>query len=56
MVTEETAGDPALTTAAIRANARQVTGFVQLGMPAMMQQMMGGAMMGGGMMGSRGGR
>lgn len=33
-------------TEAIRAHAREVTGFVQQGMPAMMQQMMGGGMMG----------
>ena len=51
------ADDPALTDA-IRAHAREVTGFVQEGMPAMMQQMMGrGGMMGGmgcgGMMGPR---
>lgn len=48
---EETSDDPALTDA-IRAHAREVTGFVEQGMPAMMQQMMGGCMMGpGGMMG-----
>ena len=55
VIAEETADDPALTDA-IRAHAREVTGFVQQGMPAMMQQMMGpGGMMGGmgcgGMMG-----
>ena len=56
VIAEETAEDPALTDA-IRAHAREVTGFVQQGMPAMMQQMMGGCMMGpGGMMGPRGGR
>ena len=56
VIAEETAEDPALTDA-IRAHAREVTGFVQRGVPAMMQQMMGGCMMGpGGMMGPRGGR
>jgi hypothetical protein len=52
LVVEETAADPGLTDA-IRAHAREVTGFVVEGMPAMMQGMMGpGAMMGpGGMMG-----
>jgi hypothetical protein len=45
VIAEETADDPALTEA-IRAHAREVTGFVQQGMPAMMQQMMGGGMMG----------
>jgi len=55
VIAEEAADDPALTEA-IRAHAREVTGFVQQGMPAMMQQMMGpGGMMGGmgcgGMMG-----
>ena len=61
VIAEETADDPALTEA-IRAHAREVTGFVQQGMPAMMQHMMGGCMMGpgglmgpGGVMGSRGG-
>ncbi len=55
VIAEETSEDPALTDA-IRAHAREVTGFVQQGMPAMMQQMMGGCMMGpGGMMGPRGG-
>jgi hypothetical protein len=49
VVAEETADDPALT-AAIRAHAKEVTGFVHDGMPAMMQQMMNGGM-GGGMMG-----
>ena len=56
VIAEETAEDPALADA-IRAHAREVTGFVQRGVPAMMQQMMGGCMMGpGGMMGPRGGR
>ncbi len=56
VIAEETADDPALTEA-IRAHAREVTGFVQQGMPAMMQQMMGGGMMGGGcMMAPRGDR
>jgi hypothetical protein len=50
VMAEETADDPALTEA-IRAHAREVTGFVQDGMPAMMQQMMRGGMMGGCMMG-----
>jgi len=60
VIAEETADDPDLTEA-IRAHAREVTGFVQQGMPAMMQHMMGGGMMGpgcmmgGGMMGPRGG-
>ena len=60
VIAEETAIDPTLTEA-IRAHAREVTGFVQQGMPAMMQPMMGGCcmtgggMMGGGMMGSGGG-
>jgi hypothetical protein len=56
VVVEETADDPALTDA-IRAHAREVTGFVREGMPAMMQGMMGGGMGGGmgrgGMMGPR---
>jgi len=47
VIAEETSDDPALT-GAIRAHAREVTGFVRDGMPAMMQGMMGGA---GGMMG-----
>jgi len=55
VIAEETADDPALTEA-IRAHAREVTGFVQQGMPAMMQQMMGGGMMCGGMMGPHGAR
>jgi hypothetical protein len=54
VIAEETADDPALTDA-IRAHAREVTGFVQQGMPAMMHQMMGGGKMGpGGMMGPGG--
>ena len=40
VVAVETAGDPDLTQA-IRAHAREVTGFVSEGMPAMMHQMMG---------------
>jgi hypothetical protein len=53
VVAEETASDPDLTNA-IRAHAREVTGFVVEGMPAMMQGMMGNGMMGpGGMMGPR---
>ncbi|GAB4970837.1 hypothetical protein MAHJHV55_45040 [Mycobacterium avium subsp. hominissuis] len=47
VVAEETSDDPALTDV-IRAHAREVTGFVRDGMPAMMQGMMGGS---GGMMG-----
>jgi hypothetical protein len=50
VVAVETSGDPDLTQA-IRAHAREVTGFVNDGMPAMMRGMMGGGMMGGGMMG-----
>ena len=49
--TEETSDNPALTDA-IRAHAREVTGFVRDVMPAMMQGMMGGP---GGMMGRSGG-
>ncbi|MGA9674102.1 MAG: hypothetical protein WBR28_02260 [Mycobacterium sp.] len=46
VIAEETADDPALTET-IRAHAREVTGFVNEGMPAMMQGMMGcGGMMG----------
>jgi hypothetical protein len=45
VVAEETASDPNLTDA-IRAHAREVTGFVVEGMPAMMQGMMGNGMMG----------
>ncbi len=51
VVAEETADDPALTDV-IRAHAREGTRFVEQGMSAMMQQMMGG----GCMMGPRGGR
>jgi hypothetical protein len=47
VIAEETSDDPGLTET-IRAHAREVTGFVRDGMPAMMQGMMGG---GGGMMG-----
>lgn len=52
VIAEETADDPNITEV-IRAHAREVTGFVQQGMPAMMQQMTGpGGMMGpGGMRG-----
>ncbi len=50
VIVEETSDDPALTDA-IRAHAREVTGFVRDGMPAMMQGMMGGS---GGMMGPGG--
>lgn len=53
VIAEETSDDPALTET-IRAHAREVTGFVRDGMPAMMRGMMGpGGMMGGcgGMMG-----
>ena len=51
VIAEETADDPAITQA-IRDHAREVTGFVRDGMPAMMQQRMGSSgMMGpGGMM------
>lgn len=53
VIAEETADDPALTDV-IRAHAREVTGFVEAGMPAMMQQMMGPGGMGcGRMMGPR---
>ncbi len=52
VIAEETAEDPVLTDT-IRAHAREVTGFVEQGMPAMMRQMMGGCMMGPGMMGPR---
>jgi hypothetical protein len=60
VIAEETSDDPTLAEA-IRAHAREVNGFVQQGMPAMMQQMMRGCMtgpggmMGGGMMGPCGG-
>jgi hypothetical protein len=46
LVAVETAGDPGLTRA-IRAHAREVSGFVDDGMPAMMKGMMGNGMMGG---------
>ncbi len=49
VVAEETSNDPQLTDA-IRAHAREVTGFVVDGMPAMMRDMMGDGMMGNGMM------
>jgi hypothetical protein len=53
IIAEETADDPGVTQA-IREHAREVSGFVHDGMPAMMQQMMGSGMMGpGGMMGTR---
>jgi hypothetical protein len=45
VVAVETSGDPEMTQA-IRAHAREVTGFVVEGMPAMMEGMMGGGMMG----------
>jgi hypothetical protein len=45
IVAVETANDPDLTRA-IRAHAREVTGFVVDGMPAMMKGMMGNGMMG----------
>ncbi len=48
VIAEETADDPHITEV-IRAHAREVTGFVEQGMPAMMQQMMGP----GGVMGPR---
>jgi hypothetical protein len=48
VIAEETAEEPAITQA-IRDHAREVTGFVRDGMPAMMEQMMGS----GGMMGPR---
>jgi hypothetical protein len=50
VVAVETADDPDLAQA-IRAHAREITGFVHDGMPAMMRGMMGGGMMGHGMMG-----
>lgn len=50
VVATETSSDPDVT-AAIRAHAQEVTGFVNDGMPAMMGPMMGGGgMMGGGSM------
>lgn len=48
VIAEETANDPVIIQA-IRDHAREVTGFVRDGMPAMMQQMMGSD----GMMGPR---
>lgn len=48
VVVVETSGDPELTNA-IREHAREVTGFVVEGMPAMMSGMMDGGMMGPGM-------
>jgi len=50
VVVVETSADPNLTHT-IREHAREVTGFVNEGMPAMMGPMMGNGMMGGGMMG-----
>jgi hypothetical protein len=50
VITEETSDNPALTDA-IRAHAREVSGFVRDGMPAMMQGIMGGP---GGMIGPGG--
>jgi len=44
VIAEETADDAEIVQA-IRAHAREVTGFVRDGMPAMMQGMMGGGMM-----------
>lgn len=54
VIAEETADDPVIVQA-VREHAREVTGFVRDGMPAMMQGMMGaGGMMGpGGMLGPR---
>ncbi|OBH14026.1 hypothetical protein [Mycobacterium sp. E1747] len=49
VIAEETTDDPALADV-IRAHAREVTGFVDQGMPAMMQQMMGRGGMGCGRM------
>lgn len=49
VIAEETADDPNLVQA-IREHAQEVSGFVRDGMPAMMQQMMGGGMMGPGSM------
>ena len=55
VIAEETADDRALTET-IRAHAREVSGFVNEGMPAMMQGMMGcGGMMGPGRMMGPGG-
>ncbi|MEB3980398.1 hypothetical protein OQ968_03880 [Mycobacterium sp. 663a-19] len=53
VIAEETSDDPALTDV-IRNHAREVSGFVRDGMPAMMQTMMSGMMGPGGMMGPRG--
>lgn len=50
VIAEETSDDPALTDA-IRAHAREVSGFVANGMPANMRGMMGCDMMGPGSMG-----
>jgi hypothetical protein len=44
VIAEETAEHPAITQA-IRDHAREVTGFVRDGLPAMMRDMMGGGMM-----------
>ncbi len=58
VIAEKTADEPTLIEA-IRSHAREVTGFVQDGMPARMQQMCGGMMSRagpigpGGMMGPR---
>jgi len=53
VVVVETASDPDVI-AAIREHAREVTGFVDYGMPAMMRPMMGGGRRGHGMMGGGG--
>jgi hypothetical protein len=53
VVAVETSSDPDLTRA-IREHAREVTGFVIEGMPAMMTGMMGNGMMGAGMTGMGG--
>jgi hypothetical protein len=50
VIAEESADDPHLTQA-IRDHAKEVSGFVRDGMPAMMRGMMGGMMGPGGMMG-----
>ncbi len=49
VVVVETSSDPPELTSAIREHAREVTGFVVEGMPAMMSGMMDGGMMGPGM-------
>ncbi len=49
VIAEEASDDPAVTEA-IRAHAREVTGFVRDGMPSTMRGMMGCDMMGPGMM------